>query len=122
MYVEGVDVAVLYPTRGSIALAEPNMEPRLAAAIAPAYNNWLYEFCSEDPQRLFGAAMISPFDINEAVKRSPPLLQGALLQAAFIRANLFNGKNWYANDDDPLWSTFESWTFPLVSMRLRGAV
>ena len=29
MDVEGIDVAVLYPTRGLIALAEPDMEPRL---------------------------------------------------------------------------------------------
>ena len=34
MDVEGIDVAVLYPTRGLTALAEPHMEPRLAAAIA----------------------------------------------------------------------------------------
>ncbi len=36
MDVEGIDLAVLYPTRGLTALAEPHMEPRLAAAIARA--------------------------------------------------------------------------------------
>ena len=113
MDVEGVDVAVLYPTRGLIALAEPNMEPRLAAAIARAYNNWLYEFCSEDPQRLFGAAMISPFDINEAVKEARRCSKELGFKAAFIRANLFNGKNWYDEYYDPLWSTFEELDLPL---------
>ena len=79
MDVEGIDFAVLYPTRGLTALAEPNMEPRLAAAIARAYNNWLYDFCNENPQRLFGAAMISPYDMNEAVKEAALATDGRAL-------------------------------------------
>ena len=113
MDVEGIDVAVLYPTRGLIALAEPNMEPRLAAAIARAYNNWLYEFCSEDPRRLYGAAMISPFAIDEAVKEALRCSKELGFKAAFMRANLFNGKNWYDEYYDPLWSTFEELDLPL---------
>ena len=35
--------------------------------MARAYNDWLYEFCQENPERLLGAGMISPFDINDAV-------------------------------------------------------
>ncbi len=113
MDVEGIDVAVLYPTRGLIALAEPDMEPRLAAAIARAYNNWMYDFCSEDPQRLFGAAMISPYDINEAVKEARRCSKELGFKAAFIRANVFNGKNWFDEYYDPLWSTFEELDLPL---------
>ncbi len=113
MDVEGIDVAVLYPTRGLTALAEPNMEPRLAAAIARAYNNWLYDFCSENPQRLFGAAMISPFAINEAVKEARRCSKELGFKAVFIRANLFNGKNWFDEYYDSLWSTLEELDLPL---------
>ena len=50
MDAEGIDVAILYPTRGLNVLCEPNMDPPLAAALARAYNNWLYDFCQADPQ------------------------------------------------------------------------
>src|SRR5216117_3019506 len=52
MDIEGIDVAVVYPSRGLFALTIPDMEPRLAAAMARAYNDWLYEFCQENPERL----------------------------------------------------------------------
>ena len=67
MDIEGIDVAVLYPTRGLQVLAEPNMEPQFAAALARAYNDWLCDFCEKNPDRLLGAGMVSPFDIDEAV-------------------------------------------------------
>src|SRR5262249_5290052 len=49
MDIEGIDVAVVYPSRGLFALTIPDMEPRLAAAIARAYNDWLHDFCQENP-------------------------------------------------------------------------
>jgi len=37
-------VAVIYPSRGLYTLSIPDMDPRLAAAVARVYNNWLYDF------------------------------------------------------------------------------
>jgi hypothetical protein len=39
MDTEGIDVAVIYPSRGLFALTIPDIEPRLAAAVARAYND-----------------------------------------------------------------------------------
>ena len=61
MDIEGIDVAVLYPTRGLRALVDDRMDPAFAAAMARAYNDWMYDFCQKDPTRLIGAGMISPF-------------------------------------------------------------
>ena len=41
MDVEGIDIAVLFPTRGLNVLSEPNMDPGLASALACSYNDWL---------------------------------------------------------------------------------
>ena len=53
MDIEGIDVAVLFPT---VCLNLPNsydnVDGSIAAALCRAYNNWLYEFCQTDPQRL----------------------------------------------------------------------
>ena len=70
MDAEGIDVAVIYPSRGLYVLTVPDLDPPLAAAIARAYNDWLHEFCQADPARLIGAGMISPFGVEDAVSES----------------------------------------------------
>ena len=70
MDIEGIDVAVLYPTRGLRALVVEDMDAPFAAAMARAYNDWLYDFCKQDPKRLIGAAMISTYDMNDAVNEA----------------------------------------------------
>src|ERR671918_209534 len=67
---EGLDVAALYPSIGLGIMMREDMDPKLAAAIARAYNNWLYDFCQTDPQRLKGVAMIPLHDPVEAVKEA----------------------------------------------------
>ena len=67
---EGLDVAALYPSIGLGIMMRDDMDPKLAAAIARAYNNWLYDFCQTDPKRLKGVAMLPLHDPNEAVKEA----------------------------------------------------
>src|SRR3989442_13157536 len=59
---EGLDVAVLFPSRGLFALAVDGMDRDLAAPIARAYHDWLTEFCAQAPERLLGAAVLPPDD------------------------------------------------------------
>ncbi len=72
---EGVDLAVLFPSRGlfvlgldsSESIGPDGLEPEFAAAIAGAYNDWLHDFCAHSPERLYGAAMLAPHDVDSAV-------------------------------------------------------
>ena len=41
---EGIDVAVVYPSRGLFAQAIDDVDPAFAAAIARADNEWLHEY------------------------------------------------------------------------------
>src|SRR5574339_353799 len=52
MDIEGIDIAVLYPTRGLRALVDERLDADFAAAMARAYNDWMHDFCSTDPTRL----------------------------------------------------------------------
>src|SRR6266480_3290485 len=52
MEMEGVDIAVLYPTTGLALLGRNNMDPRLSLALCQAYNNWIHDFCRHRPDRL----------------------------------------------------------------------
>ena len=72
---EGLDRAVLFPTRGLFVLGldspqvmgPDGLEPGFAAAIARAYNDWLADFCRARPARFLGAGMVAPHDVDAAV-------------------------------------------------------
>ena len=94
MDTEGIDVAVLFPTRGLYALATDDLEPNLAAAIARAYNDWLADFCAPDPGRLIGAAMVAPHHVEAAVAEARRMAQRGF-RAIFMRPNVVHGRNWH---------------------------
>ena len=57
MEAEGLDLAVLFPSRGLFVLGldsseqigADGLEPEFATAIARAYNDWLKDFCDHTP-------------------------------------------------------------------------
>ena len=66
MDVDGIDIAVLYPTSG-LGIGKI-YEPEYAVALCKAYNNWLHDYCQTDPNRLKGVAMLPLQDIDAAVR------------------------------------------------------
>ena len=113
MDVEGLDVAVLFPTRGLHTLAEPFMDPPFAAAIARAYNDWMYDFCAPAPDRLIGAAMVSPFDVDDAVAEVERAVKELGFRAVFMRSNQMTDTPWHDPYYDPLWSALEEYDIPI---------
>ncbi len=110
---EGIDVAVLYPSRGLIPLGMDGLDPKLAAAVSSAYNDWLYEFCQGAPDRMFGAAMIAVHDIRSAVKELERAVAKFGFRGAFLRPNFINGRNWHDPYYYPLWNAFQDLNVPL---------
>jgi uncharacterized protein len=113
MDIEGIDIAVLYPTRGLRALVVDDMEPGFAAAIARAYNDWLYDFCQQDPERLMGAGMISPYAMRDAVDETRRCAQELGFRAVFLRANPLVNHQWHDDYYEPLWQALEEFGLSL---------
>jgi predicted TIM-barrel fold metal-dependent hydrolase len=113
MDIEGIDVAVLFPSRGLHALDEPTREPRFAAAVARAYNDWMFDLCQPDPKRLVGAGMISVFDIADAVAEAERVVNDLGFRAVFLRANLVNSRSWHDPYYEPLWDALEDLGIPV---------
>ena len=113
MDMEGLDVSVLFPSRGLSVLTVPDLDTRFAAAIARAYNDWLYDFCQGDTARLLGAGMISVYDINDAVEEAHRVVEDLKFKAVFVRSNIVNGKNWHDPYYEPLWDALEQLGIPL---------
>ncbi len=113
MDTEGIDTAVLFPTRGLGILTFPDQDPRFAAAMARAYNDWLHDFCSADPNRLLGAGMISVYDLDDALSETRRVAEEFGFRSVFLRSNIINGKNWYDPHYEPLWNLLEELNLPL---------
>ena len=118
MDVEGLDAAVMFPSRGLNVLVGTDGGARVtdapfAAAIARAYNDWLYDFCQTDPRRMLGAGMLSVYDINDAVAETHRVVEDLGFKAVFLRSNIVNGKTWHDPYYDPLWETLERLQIPL---------
>ena len=107
MDIEGIDIAVLYPTRGLRALVVEDMDAEFAAAIARAYNDWLYDFCKKEPKRLMGAGMISPYGMNDAVNEARRCAEELGFRAVFLRANPLVSYQWHDRYYEPLWDALE---------------
>jgi uncharacterized protein len=118
MDVEGLDVAVMFPSRGLNVLVGSKGGARVsdsdfAAAIARGYNDWLYEFCQVDPTRMLGAGMISVYDIHDAVEETRRVVQDLGFKCVFLRSNIVNDKPWHDPYYEPLWNTLEALDIPL---------
>jgi predicted TIM-barrel fold metal-dependent hydrolase len=105
---EGLDLAVLYPTAGMFITARNGMDPRFAEAACRAYNNWLYDYIqAADPTRMFGAAALSPHDVDTAVTEAKRCVKDLGFKAVFLRPNMYNNRSWHDPYYDPLWATVQ---------------
>src|SRR5258706_16204822 len=100
---EGLDVAILYPSRGLFVLAVDGLDPDLAAAIAKAYNDWMHDFCKVAPDRMFGAGIVAPHNISPAVEETRRCVKELGCKTGLMRPNHVNGKMWSDPYYNPLW-------------------
>jgi predicted TIM-barrel fold metal-dependent hydrolase len=105
MTLDGIDVAVLYPSVGLNFWAVP--DPAAAVALARAYNDWLADYCAADPSRLYGAAML-PLQDPAAAVRELRRTRGELgFPAAFVRPNPCLGRSLADPAYEEVWSAAE---------------
>ena len=122
MDIEGLDCAVMYPSRGLSLLTRPNMDSGFAAALARAYNDWMYDFCALEPNRMFGAGMISVYDVKDAVTETRRVVQELGFKAVFVRSNVVVGKPWHDPYFEPLWNVLEELDVPVGFHEASGSM
>lgn len=94
-------------------------DPELRVAIHRAYNDWLAEFCSYDPSRLFGVAALpsDPEDLDEAIAEMRRLADlGALKQVNFL---IGRAGRIYTDEWEKFWSAVDE-TGLIVSLHVGG--
>jgi predicted TIM-barrel fold metal-dependent hydrolase len=107
MELEGIDIAVLYPTMGLSLLARDDMDPRMSLALCQAYNNWIHEFCQYSPDQLKFAAMLPLHDVNLACAELVRCVRELGAVGSFVRPNRINGRFWHSNYWNPLFEVHQ---------------
>jgi predicted TIM-barrel fold metal-dependent hydrolase len=113
MDIEGIDVAVMYGTRGRQILCHDNLAPDYAAALARAYNDWAADYCKTDPQRLKFAAQIAMHDVPSAVEEARRSVKELGAVAVIGTPNPVNGQHLHDEACEPLWDALEELDVPI---------
>ena len=113
MDIEGIDVAVMYGTRGRQILCHDDLAPDYAAALARAYNNWAADYRKTDPQRLKFAAQIAMHDIPMAVEEARRSVTELGAVAVIGTPNPVNGRHLHDDEVEPLWNELERLNVPI---------
>lgn len=102
----GVDVCFLYPTVGLWLFAIDSMDPQLAGALTRAYNNWLRDYCSYNPQVLRGVGAINMHDPSQMVPELQRIASWGW-KAVFLRPNPVKGRLLSDPAYEPFWTECE---------------
>jgi predicted TIM-barrel fold metal-dependent hydrolase len=113
MDIEGIDVGVLYGTRGRQVLMHDDMEPALAAALARAHNNWTHDYCARDPRRLKFAAQVAFHDPTMAAQEARRAVRELGAVAVVGNPNPIKGRHIHDPEFEPLWDTAEELGVPV---------
>jgi predicted TIM-barrel fold metal-dependent hydrolase len=113
MDIEGIDVAVMYGTRGRQVLCHDDLKPDYAAALARAYNNWAADYCKTDPMRLKFASQVAMHDVKSAVEEARRSVTELGAVAIVGTPNPVNGQHLHDEACEPLWDLLEELDVPI---------
>src|SRR2546428_6131251 len=113
MDIEGIDVAVIYGTRGRQVLMHDEHEPEVGAALARAHNDWTRDFCAYDPSRLKVAAQIAFHDVGLAIREAKRAVRELGAVAVIGNPNPVGGRHIHDPEFEPLWDAIEELEVPV---------
>jgi predicted TIM-barrel fold metal-dependent hydrolase len=110
MEIEGIDVAVVYPTLG---LGVGGLEDAgFAAAFCRAYNDWVAQYCRAAPSRLKGVALVALQDVAAAVQEVRRCIEQLGMVGVMLPSNV-QGHNLSQHAFDPLFAAVEALGVPI---------
>jgi predicted TIM-barrel fold metal-dependent hydrolase len=110
MQIDGVAGEVLYPSQGLFYFKVTDTP--LMSAIFRAYNDWLAEFCSTDPARLKGIAMINLDDVQDGIKELERTAKMGFA-GAMITEYPFEDRRYEQPEYEPFWAAAQALDMPL---------
>jgi len=113
MDIEGIDVAILYGTRGRQVQMHDDLDPLVADALARAHNNWTADYCQYDSRRLKFAAQVAFHDPKLAAREARRAVRERGAVAVIGNPNPINGRHVHDPGLEPLWDAIEELGVPI---------
>jgi predicted TIM-barrel fold metal-dependent hydrolase len=113
MDVEGIDLAILYRTKGQQITSLDSLDPGYATALCRAFNNWLADYCRINPDRLKPAAILTLHDPELAAQEARRAVEDLGCLAVVLLPTPVNGRNLNAPECDVLWGEVERLNVPV---------
>jgi predicted TIM-barrel fold metal-dependent hydrolase len=102
MDLEGIHTAVLFPTLGMFLTGLKDVA--LADQVSMAYNNWLHDYCSANPDRLKGYAHLPLQNVKAAIRELRRAVTELGMVGVYMRPNPYGGRNLDDEEYDPFWA------------------
>jgi uncharacterized protein len=112
MDADGTDAALNYPTPRLSHGISANPDRDFSVELVRAYNDWLSEYCSFAPDRLFGLALLPNRGVKEALGEYERVIDRPGIAGVAINAYPHGGTS-LTPEDDPLWRAIEESKRPL---------
>lgn len=111
--LDSVDAEVLFPTPSLQLSIVANQDAEFQLALVRAYNDWLSEYCSYAPDRLFGLALLPNRGVEGAVDELERALALPGISSGLI--GLYpHGTKQILPEDDRLWAAFQAAGVPVT--------
>jgi len=110
---DNVDGEFFYGNPGMWGAVKAQRDPELVLACFRAYNDWMTEFCSYDPKRLFGLGLIPTTGVDDAIAE---LKRGVLelgLHGMVMESYPSGSLTDPCPDDDRFWAVAEELGRPI---------
>ena len=105
MEQEGLDAAVLFRT--SPLHCDETLEAPYANDLCKAWNDWIADFCKEDPRRLKASALITLHDVDLAIEEVRRAVKKLGVAGLSLCPEPINGRRIHDRCFDPLWAEIE---------------
>ncbi|MCH2169729.1 amidohydrolase [Myxococcota bacterium] len=109
----GIDHMVVYPTVGLYVTGVPDLSASVAAAYRRAYNDWLFDFCSEAGSGIIGAGAVDLRDPEEAAREVRRCVDNLGFKAITINPEPINEIPLHDPFYDPIWRECQALGVPV---------
>ena len=121
MDAEGIDVAVLFRTAASMVVSIDSLDPAYSLALCRAFNNWVADYCAEDPTRLKATAIVPQHDAGLAAIEAKRAVEDLGALGIVLLPSPVAGKQVHDADFDVLWEQVQNLGVPVCFHGTSGA-
>lgn len=111
MDAEGIHRTVIYTSVGLFFGGD--QDPKLIGALCRAYNNWIADFCKQDPERFSAMAIVPLMDIEAATSEARRAIEQLGLKGVMVRPNPYAGRMLHDPAYAPFWTELQGLGAPI---------